>query len=476
MLNRKWIISHLIATILFSSIKLTAPSYAESMSNKTSNDVGWEIKFGYLIPTARRSDLPWSPIKTIISKKSLFVIGNSGKKYYLSSMSLDLSDKNTTINLEKEPIDAVSDYQNGYLYTLYKNDIGVDIVAYNKDLILLGSKLIETDFSDPRIFLINSHQLIVVQADNPLSSPIDQRLISVDSFDPSSMSVATDFTLRVSGGLERIWVDGSGKVIFLQSSFRPVFTVYDRDLERSTAYISFDTGQVSGDSINIFGFVNEYRCEDLAKPQFLIANSILNQLSLVEYDYDFESFSVLSNTSGLEPDDRAYRIPQREELSGGYLLSSSCDQSVIVVGDRDGYTINQYAKNSNGNIIEYIGRILSPAPVSELNVSPDGDFTIVTSQRDNSVRRYEPLDLVLFGPEAADAKPSIVGDLEIRKLQRKLTTLGYPTGPIDGILGSQTLMALDTFSEQNQVPLDPNSSVDMILQSVEAWESSTYKN
>ena len=57
-------------------------------------------------------------------------------------------------------------------------------------------------------------------------------------------------------------------------------------------------------------------------------------------------------------------------------------------------------------------------------------------------------------------KTSIIGNESVRELQRLLTEMGYSVGSIDGLIGANTLKALELVEDRYLVKLDARNNLE----------------
>ncbi len=191
-------------------------------------------------------------------------------------------------------------------------------------------------------------------------------------------------------------------------------------------------------------------CRGDREPSFLIADMTRNVLSLVDFNEAFQSLDMLSFVEFNLAPTRAImgRLEGTSMREPAGLISASCDQSVIFLGSKTSYEIAQFARNEDLASLERVGTIKLPGRPADIAVDQSGNFAVAVSAENRAIMR--------FGNEAKE-NPSdrIIGDADVRELQRTLTEIGLPVGSIDGILGAKTIRAMNLAERRLGIELNP---------------------
>ena len=120
-------------------------------------------------------------------------------------------------------------------------------------------------------------------------------------------------------------------------------------------------------------------------------------------------------------------------------------------------------ERTNRTTLEPIASAVEMAPSSELGPKPSQ----VTEPKPERAPKLEP-------EPQPEPEPIVIGANEIREAQRRLLTLGYDPGPIDGLWGSKTRRAMQRFQSQNG--LKPTQTLDAVtLRALRAQQTGASK-
>jgi len=195
-------------------------------------------------------------------------------------------------------------------------------------------------------------------------------------------------------------------------------------------------------------------CRKEQPTNFLVADMTRSVLSLVEFDESFQSLDLLSVVEfNLAQSGRALdRMPGTSMPQPSGLISASCDQSAIFLGSRTSSELAQFARNNDLASLERVGTVRLPARPVAIAVDPSSEFAVVVSADNRAVMR-------LSNKKAAVPNERVIGDADVRELQRTLTEIGIPVGSIDGIIGARTKRAVDLAERKFGVELDTGTDI-----------------
>ena len=401
-----------------------------------------------LLPS-NSTTLPFSPSKMSLSDDTIVLIGRIDRKRGRIT-KLDAGSLKTMANAELEfvPRDVVV-RKDGKSIFVVGHDDGKDMLYVFDENLSIVSRLPLKRLSNYPALSLNKDGILIV------GGLWDEKSIGAVSFydvsDPTSPR--RDGRFRVTstrGGETEVRMDSVGKIAFLNAAAEPALLAVDARSDKIVRRIRYSSKSRRGDMpFTVFILSRDMACWRKDSSSIIISDTQFDRIMLVEYDPIFQSFDIKTNV-----DVRLRIVPgtKTEYFEGtGFikppgLLASSCDQSVVWLGSIYSNEIAQYSVNTAISSLERVGALKLPTRPSALAVSENGQFAIVLSTIDKSVRRYDR-DLNNVGNR-------IIGDPMVRQLQRILAKKGYPVGSIDGILGKQTLRAVKLYEEKNNVRLD----------------------
>ncbi|WP_265502574.1 peptidoglycan-binding domain-containing protein [Paracoccus beibuensis] len=126
------------------------------------------------------------------------------------------------------------------------------------------------------------------------------------------------------------------------------------------------------------------------------------------------------------------------------LLSSSRDGSVIFVGGRSESSIQRYRRE--GDMLVRLGTLRTGRDLKQIEISADGSLAVLVMR---DADRQDRIHLIHNPAALRDGdQPLKQGGETLRQVQSQLNELGYSAGPVDGILGPQTLHAIQQLELQ----------------------------
>ncbi|MFZ5961382.1 peptidoglycan-binding domain-containing protein [Thalassococcus sp. BH17M4-6] len=268
-------------------------------------------------------------------------------------------------------------------------------------------------------------------------------------------------------GVTGAWFDAQNLTLFANAAWDSRLQAISVGKERILSEVSEESAsKTARQPYATFPLLGNLPCRSGRGTSFLVADMGLQVLSLVDYNDLFQSLDPQSTVSFSLAPTRAISpvLPGTNMREPAGLVSASCDQSVILVGSRLSFEIDQFARNDGLSILELVGTVTLPFLPSDLDVSEDGSYALATSARDNSLLR-------LAATDGGSGSVRIIGDPDVRELQRLLTEIGLPVGSIDGLVGANTLRATALAEKQLGIQLDPQNdlqgSIDLLRRATE---------
>lgn len=241
-------------------------------------------------------------------------------------------------------------------------------------------------------------------------------------------------------GVTQGWMDWQNSVLFLNTVAEPALLAIDRSSKTLNEFRPREKS-AAGSGFIVHGVTADYRCATGGTSSFLLADGDSAKLTLARYDDYFNTLEVLSTV----------QTSPRANLRPRYLLASSCDRGVIWVGDAASRQVSQFALNTDIGALEKIGGFSLPASPDDLLLMSDGGFGFALNQRQRQLYRLAPGQAVL-------------GNDDIRAVQRALTARGFSLGAIDGVEGELTTRAIDIFEQQSGVAVGTTPNMQHTLQ------------
>ena len=287
--------------------------------------------------------------------------------------------------------------------------------------------------------------------------PGDFRLIDVTNPAAPALHPAPRPALAARG-VSQGWFDAANQIVFLNLSGEPSLLAIDARTDRRVAG-SGAQGKTAApvEPFTVRALLAGARCDGQADPTFLISDRSRDRLMVVDYVGYFRALNLVTEAEPrlrLRPGTVAETLPGSSAvLRPSGLIASSCDRQVIWLGGLHSDEIIQYALNPAAKSLEKVGSITLPALPLALALAPDGQAGFVLLAGGQMLRFAAP-------PEAAS---SLIGNPEVRQLQRVLTEKGYPVGAIDGFLGERTKNAITQFKSQTGIAVDPSRDINGAL-------------
>ena len=408
-----------------------------------------------------RAALGVEPRRVILSGQFVYVLGaNAG-----GNSVIELRDATTLALIDSRAVDVViedliADPDGSALYAIGTNGTETRFQVLDPKLGALGGVTV------PRI----GHPSLTIGADKLVAVSgirtefADGFFAAVNVRAPRKPALREDFYAGdARRGVLNGWLDPQFGAMFLNVSWdsRLLAVAAGKSYLMSEFRVETASGSLS-EPYAITAKLGPNTCRQDQSASFLVADMSRNVLSLVDFDEGFQSLDVLSFVEFDLAPTRAIlgRLEGTNMREPSGLVSAACDQSVIFVGSKTSTEVAQFARNDALNTLERVGTLRLPGRPSDLAVAASGDFAVAVSAENRAIIR--------FG-NAADGGTGtrIIGNADVRELQRTLTEIGFPVGSIDGIIGEKTLWALDLAERRLGVDLNPNQNAAELVQILE---------
>lgn len=351
-----------------------------------------------------------------------------------------------------------------FLYVLGQADQTTELLVFDAKLHQISRLPIGTLLTSPTLSPVAEGNIAVSGLLSDLAQGFS-RIVDLQNPDVPVL-VETPSSPLASRWVVNGWFFEPKRLAFLNIADRAALLAVDADSGRSVSDISGPLRKGAGvEPFAVHASMPGQPCSAGDAPTFLISDATRDRLLLAEYAPQFSTLNILSEVEpgfGIRAANPAMqRQPGTDALRSSGILASSCALSVVWLGNRNGTDVIQYAVNAAVRSLEKIGTLTLPARPIDLAVSPDGSFAIALLPHGNSILRY--------GQAASGDAGSVIGNMQVRELQRLLTEQGFPVGTIDGIIGAQTERALLLFQMVNGVAVNPVQDIDAALQTLKKF-------
>jgi hypothetical protein len=408
--------------------------------------------------------IPFSP-RLISFVDGLLVVASeeNGSGAVLAKIDPETLESNSQITTDIVPEDmAIA--PGGSLVVIIGNDgTSTRIEFFDADLKMKFTMSLDRSIDSPKL-AFNESEVLFVGGQSVKSSP--SPLLMLDTFQTPGKILREINPFFVSSGIAGIWYDKRDDVVFVNGSSNSSF--YAISAETGKLMGVFASRNEKGDGIRAFsvsGVVGASKCNLSTPAAFLVADG-KSSLSLIDFDPTFQGFDIqtvvearprtLDNLS----DEGHYTTSFFKPTT---LVASSCDQSVIWLGNRYSNEIVQYARNPITSNLEKVGSISLPSMPYDFVLSGDGHEGFAIFRREGQIARF---DRNISPIEAS--KSRVIGDDRVREIQRLLSSKGYPVGSIDGLMGPSTTRAISAVERQLGVTIDKKTDVGATLQSLQS--------
>ncbi|MFK7875744.1 MAG: peptidoglycan-binding protein [Paracoccaceae bacterium] len=400
-----------------------------------------------------RAALGIEPQEVIVSGKFAYVLGvnaNGASEIEMRDTgSLELiASKAFTFSVE----DIAADPSGDAVYMIGNNRSATRFQVLDPKLNPLGSLTIKRRIGHPALTTAPDKTVAISGLRTEYS---DGYFAAVDVGSLSEPMLRDFFVSGARGGVMNGWIDVGFGAMFLNSASdsRLLAVATGKSYVMSEFGVQTASG-VLGEPYAIAAQIGHDACRGDQPTSFLVADMTRNILSLVDFDEAFQSLDMLSFVEfNLSPTRATLGLLEGTSMrEPAALISASCDQSVIFLGSKTSYEVAQFARNQDLNSLERVGTIKLPGRPNDIVVDRTGDFAIAVSSENRAIMRF-------VNESAENPGDRVIGDANVRELQRTLTEIGIPVGTIDGIMGTKTMRAVSLAERRFGVELDPTRDV-----------------
>ncbi|MGC3937329.1 peptidoglycan-binding domain-containing protein [Roseobacter sp. EG26] len=434
--------------------RMIAAAVTMAMLAPQSTVAGEEFAPVQTLVLETREALSYEPEKVTLQGDVMYILGSNAAGVDV----IEIRDTKTLDVLSLAPQelqvdDIAADPRGNALYVIGHDGQLSQLNVLDAKLAPIATKSMKNRLGYPKLSTTADGLLIVSGLRTDFS---DGFLGALDIREPSDPQIRSDiYAGEAWGGVAGSWFDARSGALFLNAAWdsRLLALSTGKSYVMSEFGVQTDSGSL-GDPYVVSALMGNRGCRNDGATSFLIADLNRDVLTLVDYNEPFQSLDTLSivefnlaPTRALSP-----ALPGTDLRLPAGLLSSSCDQSVIFLGSRTSNEVAQFARNEFLSSLERVGTIRLPARPVDIDVSTAGDFAIAVSAENRTVMR--------FSTPAEDGGPKrIIGDADVRALQRALTEAGLPVGSIDGIIGAKTLRAVQIAEKKYGVKLDATGDI-----------------
>jgi len=285
--------------------------------------------------------------------------------------------------------------------------------------------------------------------------------------------------VRTRTKISSVWVSWTDGKIFVNAADRAAISALSLK-DREPQVLDWSAQGKWLPALSMTGTVGDqpncaaYLAED-TPTSFIAASSELGDMILIEYDSFFGQFEIVARTplrQSLAQSRRNVRHPVTGIAAEPILIDANCDQSVILVGNRNSLELGQFSQPPEFLGFEKVGTTRLNLAPEFVAVSASGATAAVgfagtnridvlrnpaavsTSLTESAVIESAPVDQTdnTRSLEASDATLS-------REIQRLLLARGYQIGTVDGIIGKNTISAIEAVLRTKGQSYDANDLV-----------------
>lgn len=397
---------------------------------------------------------------TFLSDESkILMISNEGQKVVLfdlkeSKIIKEFSNRSLVREVLFTAMAIGPEYKYAYL-------IGVDRSTQEKETALVRLDLDTFDKQERRIpGKMLSPSIAVARPDEPKDSPnkifigdlnastiikVSGDLFENDPSDLKPSDLIEDKIYLKNGPAIELGVSQNGKFVFVSHAQMGKISLVDT----KTAEVT-DEIEPADSTIPLGMFVTTSQARSLAKPRTsLIIGDFPNKaIGFSDLDPKFRTFSNIAIAPlGMGEEKMVFAA---ETFKPPLIVSASSSHRTIVVGNRHGN--HAFLFSRIGNSLERRNGITLKNPILDIDVSPSGGIIAVLNSDKKSLK-------IILNPSEFTTEPGIAfGSERIRDVQRELSLLGYPVGPIDGFYGPNTRRSVALF--QKEQGIKPTGTID----------------
>lgn len=358
-----------------------------------------------------------------------------------------------TLSVEATIEDIEVDPQTGMIYAIGNDGSASRFQILDAKLNMIGGVSFKPRLGHPSLSTTPDGFVAVSGVRTDYS---DGFFAAVDVRDPKKPFLREEFfAADARSGVLNGWLDANYGAIFLNASWDSRFSAVatGKSYVMSEFSVETSTGTLS-EPYAVTAQLRNDPCRNDEPTNFLVADMTRSVLSLVEFDESFQSLDMLSLVEFNLAPSRAVlgqlAGTSMREPSG--LISASCDQSAIFLGSKTSSELAQFARNKGLASLERVGTIRLPGRPSAIAVDPSSGFAIVVSADNRLIMR-------LSNKESEAPNERVIGNSDVRELQRTLTEIGIPVGSIDGIIGAKTQRAVSLAERKFGVQLDTQKDI-----------------
>lgn len=434
---------------MWQSVWYVAVAFVAAFTYSAWCHAGEEFELVQTLVPRETVTLEITPSGFALSDDRLFVYGKREDGHALLALDADTLGVLAKRELDFRPEDVVVSADGETLVVTGKANELSGIYTFDPDLANVGELMLPWQLAEPASFL-SFHRRLSLGGRRVAKSEGD--IFIVDVSDPAS-PVPSD-ALRIPTrlkGLANLWLaDGEG-IIFVNSAAKASLFAVDLKSGYPVDGISYQYAKnEETQPFSAFGVMDDLSCRSGQGATFLVADNQNGALMLVDYDRLFRKLNIqatIAFRTRLVPRAVAERISGESVFRPAALLASSCDQSVIWMGNIYSEQIIQFARNPDSSALERVGTIKLNFRPNELVISKDATFALAIAREHKTVVRFERA-------EETGSALGIIGNESVREVQRLLFKMGYPVGSIDGIIGKKTRRAIDLVESRYSIKLN----------------------
>lgn len=403
--------------------------------------------------------LPIIPEQLEMTPDAIFVFGSNGAGTQL--LRLDPGDLAivTQVPVDFAVQDMLASPQDGRLYVLGNSDEATELLIYDSELQLITQFSAGRLLAAPTLSAASGGRLAISGLPNGKSEG-GFRILDLGDLSRPRLLDQPNFPIAARG-VAQGWFLGRDNLAFLNIGDAAALLALD---SKSGRFISDISGpqrkETNLEPFAVQASMPDQPCRMGDTPTFLISDSVRNRLTLAEYAPFFSTLNILSE---VEPDlgGRSASAEAQAQVGTDILrplgiLASSCSRAIVWVGSLSANTVVQYAVNPTSRSMEKVGTIALPVRPVDLAVGEDGSAAFALLANGQIQRFAAPLN----------NSGLVIGDPEVRALQRALTEKGYTVGEIDGLFGVRTKNALDLFQTRTGIIVDPTQGFDAAIDAI----------
>ncbi|MBW4709968.1 peptidoglycan-binding protein [Roseobacter sp. YSTF-M11] len=408
-----------------------------------------------------RAALSIVPEKIALHGRLAYVLGtNSAGVDVIELRDAETLEAITSAPMDIQVDDILVDTRGKALYVLGNDGSSTQLKVLDPKLNRMAGLSIKSRLGYPTLSATSEGLLIISGIRTDFS---DGFVGAVDVRNPAEPQTRRDiYSGEARRGASGGWFDADAGALFMNAAWDA--RLFAIATGKSYVMSEFGVQTASGELSDPYAVTARMSTEDCragGATSFLIADMSREVLALVDYNAPFQSLDTQSFVEfNLAPTRaRTETLPGTNTRQQAGVISASCDQAVIFLGSRTSYEVAQFARNKFLSSLERVGTIRLPGRPVDIDVSDAGDFALAVSAENRAIMR--------FGTQSnGGGATRIIGDADVRQLQRILTEAGLPVGSIDGIIGANTLRAVDLAERKFGVQLDAERDIKQTVETL----------